>query len=676
MIEFLQLLPDLGVTIVGVLIAVGVFSALWVGANLIFSQATRRYPVFSAVIGALAGAIVLAILDGNRLLQGVVERPANLFNGEAEGLFTDGLWPALGGHFFWPLIGALIGGAVGWALATVQDRTLRLAASMGALGGAGLILSFALKSRYELAMRTQPLLVWTIAFVVIGVGLAVLRGRDPIKSTLPWAAVGWMLGSFGGALQGVGSSNQLETSTAFVITGLLLGAWLGLTGIPDVTGRAQIDDRGRAWLFVGPAVAFIAVMLIIPALLTLRLSLQTDEDNDASFGFANYSEVFSNDDNVSTERLNVLFTSEVSDSIFPWGGSELLPWALFFAVAGGVLALLLGRETGQRFNVGGAPMGPLLLAAGFFAFALFTHLRGTIINNLWWVVAVTLFSTSLGLAVAKLSDGARFEAVAKSFVFMPMAISFVGASIIWRLIMYQARNVTKDQTGVFNAIWIWLGEQTTTWGAGKVIIGGIFAAAALALVFAAVRGLRASPSASGLYVVMAVIPAWVALRTFGDGIGGYTITDAGEIRPEAVNFVQGVPFNNFWLMVILIWAQTGFAMVILSAAIKAVPEDFIEAAKIDGATDGQIFWRITVPSIAPTIGVVATTIMVNVMKVFDIVKVTTNGQFDSQVLANAMWSEAFLFFNQGVGATLAVLIFVGIFPVMVFNIYNLTKGEG
>jgi ABC-type sugar transport system permease subunit len=224
-------------------------------------------------------------------------------------------------------------------------------------------------------------------------------------------------------------------------------------------------------------------------------------------------------------------------------------------------------------------------------------------------------------------------------------------------------------------VWVWLGRNSTSWGPGRVIIGGIFLAAGLALVYASVRTVRRSPSLAGLYVALTAIPLWVALRTFTDGIGGFEVTDAGEIRGAAVNFVQAPPFNNFFLMLILIWIQTGFAMVILSAAIKAVPEDFIEAAKIDGATDGQIFWRITVPSIAPTIGVVATTIMVNVMKVFDIVKVTTNGQFDSQVLANAMWEQAFLFSNRGVGAALAILIFVGIFPVMVFNIYRLTRQE-
>ncbi|MEZ5375480.1 MAG: sugar ABC transporter permease [Acidimicrobiales bacterium] len=325
-------------------------------------------------------------------------------------------------------------------------------------------------------------------------------------------------------------------------------------------------------------------------------------------------------------------------------------------------------------NFGGAPLMPLMMGIGLFSFALFTHLRGTIINNIWWVIAVTSLSTALGLAVAKLADGAKFEPMAKSFVFMPMAISFVSASIIWRLMMYQARDASKSQTGLLNSIWVWLGKVTTQ-SPGKVIIGGIFLLAAVALLVATVRALANSPAVAGLYGVLSVIPLWVAFRTFGDGIGGYTPIEGDVVRANPINFVQGIPFNNFWLMMILIWIQTGFAMVILSAAIKAVPEDFIEAAKIDGATDGQIFWRITVPQILPTIGVVATTIMVNVMKVFDIVKVTTNGQFDTQVLANAMYNEAFQFGNRGVGAALAMVLFLGILPVMVFNIYNLTKED-
>ena len=126
-------------------------------------------------------------------------------------------------------------------------------------------------------------------------------------------------------------------------------------------------------------------------------------------------------------------------------------------------------------------------------------------------------------------------------------------------------------------------------------------------------------------------------------------------------------------MVIFIWIQTGFSMVILSAAIKAVPTELIEAAKIDGATNSQVFWRVTLPQIATTIGVVVTTLIVGVMKVFDIVKVTTNGQFGSQVLANNMFQEAFSFQDTGKGAALAILIFLSVLPVMIYNIRKMQQ---
>ena len=133
-------------------------------------------------------------------------------------------------------------------------------------------------------------------------------------------------------------------------------------------------------------------------------------------------------------------------------------------------------------------------------------------------------------------------------------------------------------------------------------------------------------------------------------------------------FVQEGPFNNMWLMVVLIWVQVGFAMVILSAAIKAVPTELTEAAKVDGATESQVFWRITLPQIAPTIGVVVTALFVTVMKVFDIVYAMTNGNFGTQVIANQMWITAFGQSNLGLGSALAVVLFVAVIPVMWINI--------
>jgi alpha-glucoside transport system permease protein len=126
-------------------------------------------------------------------------------------------------------------------------------------------------------------------------------------------------------------------------------------------------------------------------------------------------------------------------------------------------------------------------------------------------------------------------------------------------------------------------------------------------------------------------------------------------------------------MVVLIWIQTGFAMVILSAAIKAVPSELIEAARVDGATTPQVFWRVTLPQIATTIGVVVTTLIVLVMKVFDVVKVMTNGTLGTEVLANNMYREAFSNNNRGLGAALAVLIFVSVLPIMFMNIRRMQK---
>ena len=128
-------------------------------------------------------------------------------------------------------------------------------------------------------------------------------------------------------------------------------------------------------------------------------------------------------------------------------------------------------------------------------------------------------------------------------------------------------------------------------------------------------------------------------------------------------------------MVILIWIQTGFAMVIFSSAIKAVPTELTEAARIDGATESQVFWRVTLPQILPTVGVVVTTLIVLVMKVFDIVKVTTNGQFGSQVIANQMFDAISIQSNFGLGAALATALFIAVLPVMYLNIRRMQKAK-
>jgi alpha-glucoside transport system permease protein len=345
-----------------------------------------------------------------------------------------------------------------------------------------------------------------------------------------------------------------------------------------------------------------------------------------------------------------------------------------------IIAAIIGtrqkRLTGRAVELGNPTVVPLVAGFLFVSFGAFTAMRGTIINNLWWVVTVTFFSTALGLAIAVLADQRAGEKIAKSIIFMPMALSLVGASIIWRF-MYQTREVSKKQTGVLNAAWIGLGHLST--GSGlPTLIGAILLGVVLAIVgtFLARSLVRRAYGRAVVPAILLIFVGWIFLRytqIVGGGIGGFRSTGSGETVGEAIVFVQESPYNNFWLMVILIWIQVGFSMVILSAAIKAVPTELIEAAKIDGASDSQVFWRVTLPQIGTTIGVVITTLIVLVMKVYDIVKVVTNGQFGTQVLANDMFQQAFSNINIGRGAALAMLIFISVLPVMYLNIRRMQR---
>jgi alpha-glucoside transport system permease protein len=224
-----------------------------------------------------------------------------------------------------------------------------------------------------------------------------------------------------------------------------------------------------------------------------------------------------------------------------------------------------------------------------------SQFRQSILNNLLWLLVVPAACTVLGLVIAALTDRIWWGSLAKSLIFMPLAISFVGASVIWKFV-YDYRGEGQEQIGILNAV---------------------------------VQALGGSPQ------------VWIAL-----------------------------PFwNSFFLMVILIWIQTGFATVILGAALRGIPEDTLEAATIDGAGPFKIFWRIMVPQIWSTIIVVWTTITVLVLKVFDIVLTMTNGQWDTQVLANLMFDWMFRGGGDfGRGAAIAIVIMIAVLPIMIWNI--------
>ncbi|MCB2116848.1 MAG: sugar ABC transporter permease [Rhodobacteraceae bacterium] len=254
------------------------------------------------------------------------------------------------------------------------------------------------------------------------------------------------------------------------------------------------------------------------------------------------------------------------------------------------LWLSLHDRSGENF-VGLANYRWLFGDAGF---------RESMFNNFLWLLVVPAASTFLGLIAAALTDKIAWGNLAKSLIFMPMAISFVGAAVIWKFV-YDYRAEGSEQIGLLNAIVVALGGTPEAWIA---------------------------------------TPFW----------------------------------NNFFLMAILVWIQTGFAMVILSAALRGIPEETIEAAVLDGASGLQIFFKIMVPQIWGTIAVVWTTITITVLKVFDIVLAMTNGQWNSQVLANLMFDWMFRGGGDfGRGATIAIVIMLLVVPIMVWNIRNARK---
>ncbi len=222
-------------------------------------------------------------------------------------------------------------------------------------------------------------------------------------------------------------------------------------------------------------------------------------------------------------------------------------------------------------------------------------------NNMLWLVLVTGVSVGLGLILAVLTDRVRYESVVKTLIFLPMAISFVGASVIWRFV-YAFRPEGSEQIGLLNAIVTSLGYEPV---------------------------------------------GWLVERSL----------------------------NNFALIAIMIWLQTGFCMVLLSAAVKGIPTDILEAARIDGANEVQIFWRVTIPMIRSTILVVATTTVILILKVFDIVFVMTAGNQGTEVLASRMIKEMFNFRNFGHGSAIAVILLLAVIPVMVSNIRRFRQQE-
>jgi alpha-glucoside transport system permease protein len=630
-------------TLLTVVIAVGVSGGLWVLANVVFNQARYRWRLFNALCFGAIGFILGAILSGNRLTIG---SPSE----ESGGFLT----------FIWlPLAAMVVLAAIGMVLEQIEEPRQRLMASAIAGLVVGVAIGLLIREQYWPALDLVTIVVYTAIGIALGVGIDLLRKRPPLHGALTGAAIGFLFGGWGGADLGDGS--VVESIIASAVPTILVGVRFGLTTNPDAQRRAAIDRGSRPVIFLAPALTFLSITLVIPAIRTFYLSF-LDADSERTVWFDNYKDTFTDKASWNASNWTNMFTSRL----------------FFIGIALLFLAVIVGansrKKTGRAVEIGNPTVAPLLAGLFFILFATFTSFRGTIINNLWWVLTVVFASTAMGLAIAVLADRSKHEKLAKSLIFMPLAISLVGASVIWRFV-YQPRDASVEQTGLFNAAWVGLGRLSTGSGIPTYVVAVLCILGLVGLLVLVARALVARKWGKlALPAIGVLLLGWFTFRYLGSsGVGGVVENAQGEMVPRPVGFVQESPFNNVWLMVILIWIQTGFAMVILSAAIKAVPDEIIEAARVDGATPSQIFWRVTLPQIATTIGVVVTTLIVLVMKVFDIVKVVTNGQFDTQVLANDMYQKAFSDTNIGRGAALAILIFLSVLPVMIYNIRRMQR---
>jgi alpha-glucoside transport system permease protein len=320
-----------------------------------------------------------------------------------------------------------------------------------------------------------------------------------------------------------GQGDQLVAKIILAAIALAVGVggiWLLFLGVGALVSLLEPKWRDRIlpWVFVGPALALLAVFLVYPAAGTVVRSLQTEAGN---FTLANF-------------------------------------------------AVLLQPE--------------------------FTAILR---NNLIWLVVGTGASVVLGLIFAGLFDRVRRESLAKTIIFLPLAISLVGASVIWQFV-YAWQPEGQTQIGLLNAIVV--------------------------------------------------------------GLGG-----------EPIPWLTSNPLNIFCEIVILVWLQTGFAMVVFSASIKGVSGEVLEAARLDGANERQLFVRVIVPMIRGSIITVSTTIAIVTLKIFDIVYVTNGGRFGDDVVANQMFLQLFQFFDDGVGAALATVLFIAVLPVMYINLRNFRR---
>jgi len=293
------------------------------------------------------------------------------------------------------------------------------------------------------------------------------------------------------------------------------------------------------------------------------------------------------------ERLPDLWTRRLQPFVFVGPAVAILIWYLALPTLRTLWLSLLDRNATEFVGLQNY-------------IAIFTErlMREAFRNNLMWIIFGSTFSVAFGLLIAVLADRSKWERVSKSLIFLPMAISFVGAGVIWNF-MYEVRPADVPQIGMLNAIVVALGGSPKAWY------------------------------------------AWTEI----------------------------IPWNNLFLIVIVIWLQTGFSMVSFSAALKGIPNELLEAARVDGASEVRIFFGIMIPYIQTTIITVWTTIVIFTLKIFDVVWVMTGGQFGTEVIATQFYRQSFVARNSGFGSAIAIILLIAVIPVMIYNLRQFREQE-
>ena len=362
-----------------------------------------------------------------------------------------------------------------------------------------------------------------------------------------------------------------------------------------VPGKTQ-SARPLTWLTTGPLRVLVSLMVPLIAFVVLRWAFIFMRDARAdklaiglvglAIGVGGVWVLY-----LVTDNLVSILPDRVRETVRPFvfvGPALVILAAYLVYPAGRTLYLSFQDARSQAF-----------VGLDNYVFALTSpDMLLALRNNALWLIFVTSFVVSIGLVIAVMVDRiGRWEAVAKSVIFLPMAISAVGAAVIWKFV-YSFQPIQRPQIGLLNAIYTSLGGEPQ---------------------------------------------GWLILK----------------------------PWNNLFLIAIMIWILTGFAMVVLSAAIKGVPAELLEAARMDGAGEIRIFFSVIIPYIRGALVTISTTVLIMVLKVFDIVFVMTNGQFETEVIANRMYREMFTFGNYGRASALAVVLLVAVIPIMVYNVRNI-----